>query len=133
MAACRRRRRRSRPQLAERIAHDTAIRVDVDLDSLVPGVVGRLRAGEASRDWTRIEELAIDALAELWDDELAESCALALADVHEYALLQAARVREAIGLLAEEGSDAWIARAVLHALGGRLAWKVCDAEGLLAG
>jgi hypothetical protein len=121
------------PQLAERIAHDTATRVDADLDSLVPGVVKRLRAGEASRDWIGIEELSIDALGGLWDDELRESCGLALADVHEYALLQAARVHEAIGLLAEEGRDAWIARAVLRALGGRLAWKVCDAEGLLVG
>jgi hypothetical protein len=120
------------PQLAQRIAHDTATRVDADLDSLVPGVVERLRTGEASRDWIGIEELSIDALVGLWDDELRESCALALADVHEYALLQAARVHEAIGLLTEEGQDAWIARAVLHALGGRLAWKVCDAEGLLA-
>jgi hypothetical protein len=121
------------PQLAERIAHDTAFRVDVDLDALVPGVVERLRASAGRRDWIEIEELSIDALGELWDEELYESCALALADVHEYALLQAARVNEAIGLLAEEGRDAWIARAVLHALGGRLAWKVCDAEGLLAG
>ncbi len=121
------------PQLAERIAHDTAIRVDVDLDSLVPGVVERLRASSGRREWIEIEELSIDALGELWDDELRESCAFALADVHEYALLQAARVHEAIGLLDEEGRDAWIVHAVLHALGGRLAWKVCDAEGLLAG
>ena len=121
------------PQLAERIAHDAAIRVDVDLDALVPAVVERLRASAGRRDWIEIEELSIDALGELWDEELRESCALALADVNEYALLQAARVHEAIGLLAEEGRDAWIARAVLHALGGRLAWKVCDAEGLLAG
>jgi hypothetical protein len=120
------------PQLAKRIAHDTAIRVDVDLDALVAGVVERLRATGGRRDWIEIEELSVDALGELWDDELRESCALALADVHEYALLQAARVHEAIGLLAEEGRDAWIARAVLRALGGRLAWKVCDAEGLLA-
>jgi hypothetical protein len=120
------------PQLAERIVHDTAIRVDVDLDALVPGVVERLHASAGRRDWIEIEELSIDALGGLWDDELCESCALALADVHEYALLQAARVYEAIGLLADEGQDAWIARAVLHALGSRLAWKVCDAEGLLA-
>lgn len=121
------------PQLAERIAHDTAIRIDVDLDALVPTVVERVRASPGRRDWIEIEELSIDALGELWDEELRESCALALADVHEYALLQAARVHEAIGLLGEQGRDAWIARAVLHALGGRLAWKVCDAEGLLVG
>ena len=121
------------PQLAERIAHDTASRVDVNLDSLVPGVVARLRESAGRRDWIEIEELSSDTLGELWDDGLRESCALALADVHEYALLQAARVQEAIALIAEEGRDAWIARAVLQALGGRLAWKVCDAEGLLVG
>jgi hypothetical protein len=120
------------PQLAERIAHDAAIRVDVDLDALVPGVVERLHASAGRRDWIEIEELSIDALGERWDDELRESCALALADVPSTPCSQAARVHEAVGLLAEEGRDAWIARAVLHALGGRLAWKVCDAEGLLA-
>jgi hypothetical protein len=117
------------PLLAERIAHDTAVRVD--LDALVPCVVERLRGSGGRRDWVVIEELSIEALGELWDGELCGSCALALVDVHEYALLQAGRVQEAIGLLEEEGRKAWIARAVLDALGGRLAWKVCDAEGLL--
>jgi hypothetical protein len=120
------------PQLAERIAHDTAVRVDVDLDALVPAVVERLRRSRGRRDWIEVEKWSIEALGDLWEDELRESCALALSDVHEYALLQATRVHEAIGLLADEGRDAWIAHAVLDAFGGRLAWKVCDAEGLLA-
>ena len=97
----------------------------------MPVVVERLGTSEGRRDWIGIEALSIDVVGQLWDSELRQSCAHALAEVHELSLLQASHVQAAIGLLDEEGRDAWIARAVVHDLAGRLAWNVCDAEGLL--
>jgi len=119
------------PELAMRVACDTAARVQVDLFELVPGVRARLRRSAGRRDWIETEALAFDALEALWDGELRESCLVALADVHESLLLQAVKVQEAIELVEQEGREAWISRAVLHELAGRLAWNVCDAEGTL--
>jgi len=119
------------PELAMRIACDTAARVDVDLAALVPGVRRSLRRSAGRRDWIETESLALDALAELWDAELADSCRLALADVHDLSLVQTAKIAEAVEALEREGRDAWIAGAVLHDLAARLAWNVCDDEGLL--
>lgn len=113
------------------IACETASRVAVDLSHMVAGVRRRLRRGGGRRDWIETDAFALDALVELWDSELRGSCALALADVHDLSLVQATRVAEAIHALEREGRDAWIARAVLHDLAARLAWNVCDEEGLL--
>jgi hypothetical protein len=119
------------PELAMRIACDTAARVQLDVSELVPSVRRRLRLSAGRRDWIETERLALEALSERWDVELRESCLLALIDVHEAALLQAAKVQEAIELVQQEGREAWISRAVMHELAGRLAWNVSEAEGTL--
>ena len=111
-----------------RIACDTAVRVQIDLSALVPVVRLRLRRSPGRRDWIEAEALALEALGEVWDAELRDSCLLALADVHEAFLVQAVKVREAVELVEREEQEAWISRAVLHELAGRLAWNVCDAE-----
>jgi hypothetical protein len=119
------------PDLAMRIACDAASRVDVDLAALVSPVAQRLRTSSGRRDWIETEEFALEALGGLWDGELRERCARALADVHEAYVLQAATVDDARQALKAEGRDAWIAGAIVFELAGRLAWKVLDAEGLL--
>ncbi|HST26281.1 MAG TPA: hypothetical protein VLJ76_09830 [Gaiellaceae bacterium] len=122
------------PELALRIACDTAARIDVDLAALVPAVRRSLRRSAGRRDWIETETLALDALdalVELWDAELAESCRLALTDVHDVSLVQTTKIAEASSALEGEGRDSWIAQAVLHDLAVRLAWNVCDEEGLL--
>jgi hypothetical protein len=119
------------PELAMRIACDTAARVQVDLSELVPGVRRRLRRSTGRRDWIETEAFALETLEGLWAGDLRESCVVALGDVHEGLLVQAAKVQEAIELVQQEGREAWISRAVMHELAGRLAWNVCDAEGTL--
>src|SRR5205807_2216953 len=66
------------PELAMRIACDTAVRVQVDLSELVPVVGLRLRRSAGRRDWIETEALALEALGQLWDGELRDSCLLAL-------------------------------------------------------
>jgi hypothetical protein len=119
------------PELAMQIACDAAARVHFDLAGLVPIVAGRLRDSSGRRDWIETEALALEALGGLWDGELRECCARALADVHEVYLVQAATVDDARQVLEAEGRDAWIARALVFELAGRLAWNVLDGEGLL--
>ena len=114
-----------------RIACDAAARVDIDLEALAPGVAERLRASPGRRDWIGTEAFALDALGAIWEHELADSCAVALAAVHELSLVQAGSVEEAMWALADEGREAWIAGAITHELAGRLAWNVLDREGLL--
>jgi hypothetical protein len=113
------------------IARDAAGRVHFDVARLVPVVTGRLRNSSGRRDWIETEALALEALGGLWDGELRKCCARALADVHEAYLVQATTVEDARQVLEAEGRDAWISRALVFELAGRLAWNVLDGEGLL--
>jgi hypothetical protein len=119
------------PELACRIACDAAGKIEIDLAPLRAIVTKRLEASTGRRDWIEAETFALEALDELWDGELRERCALALADVHEAYLVQAVRVHEAMQTLAAEGRHAWIATGVLHEFANQLAFGVLGGEGLL--
>ena len=149
------------PQDAERIIFDVSGRVEVDRDRLRELVGERFVPGaywhdliEAERVAGEVVEDALEAAmmgrrrgdrASLFyefnlDDRIPKDHLLrridgfvtaALADVHELYLVQAARVLEAQQDLHDNGSESWIARAVMHQQAFQLAWDVLEEKGLL--
>ncbi len=118
------------PQDAERIIFDVSSRVEVDRDRLRELVGDRFVSGAHWHDLIEAERVAGEVVADAWDD-ISGDCDLALADVHELYLVQAARVLEAHEDLHDNGAESWIARAVMHQQAFQLAWDVLEEKGLL--
>ncbi len=118
------------PEQAERIIFDVSSRVEVDRDRLQEQVGARFVPGAQWHDLMEAERVAGEVVGEAWDD-LSGDCDRALADVHELYLVQAARVLEAQADLHDNGSESWIARAVMHQHAFQLAWDVLEEKGLL--
>ncbi len=118
------------PQDAERIIFDVSSRVEVDRDRLRELVGDSFVPGAHWHDLIEAERVAGEVVDEAWDDMSGE-CDRALADVHELYLVQAARVLEAQEDLHDNGSESWIARAVMHQQAFQLAWDVLEEKGLL--
>lgn len=118
------------PKEAERIIADVCARVRVDEGRLRREIGDRFVPGEHWHDLMEAERIAGEILADAWGD-IAADCEQALADVRELYLVQAARVLEAHDDLRTNGSDAWIARGVIHHHAFDLAWDVLDENDLL--
>ena len=118
------------PDQAERIISDVAARVLVDKDRLRREVGERFVPGSHWHDLMKAERIAGEIVTGAWG-ELAADCDRALADVRELYLVQAARVLEAQEDLRTNGSDAWIARGLIHHHAFELAWDVLDENDLL--
>jgi hypothetical protein len=118
------------PADAERILGDLCSSVRVDRDALL----GRLRVafepGTHWHDLMEAERMATEIVADAWGD-IAADCDLALADLHERYLMQAARILEAQEDLAARGSESWVAGGVIHHQAFQLAWDILDEHGLL--
>jgi hypothetical protein len=118
------------PEQAERIISDVASRIEVDRARLRELVSARFVPGAYWHDLIEAERVAGEVVDEAWDDMSVE-CDRALADVRELYLVQAARVLEAQEDLHDNGSESWIAGAVMHQQTFQLAWDVLEEKGLL--
>ena len=118
------------PEYAERIISDVADRVRVDSERLRAAIGDRFVPGAHWHDLMEAERIAGEIVADAWGD-MAADCDQALADVRELYLVQAARVLEAQHDLRANGTDAWIARGLIHHHAFQLAWDVLDETDLL--
>jgi hypothetical protein len=118
------------PKDAEPITGDVSSRLSLDRDRLRKEVGERFSPGTHSNDLIEVESLAGDVVCNAWG-EIAFECDQALADVRELYLVQAARVLEAQDDLRQNGSESWIARAVIHREAFAIAWDVLEDRGLL--
>lgn len=118
------------PKDAERIIFDVSSRVELDHDLLRAQVSERFEPGAHWHDLIEAESVAGEVVLDAWG-EIAADCDRACANVRELYLVQAARVVEAQQDLHENGSESWIARAVMHQHAFELAWDVLDEKGLL--
>jgi len=118
------------PKDAQRIAFDVSTRIEFDQDRLRTTVSERFEPVAATNELIEAERIATGVVDDAWG-ELSLDCDRALADVRELYLVQAARVLEAQEDLHRNGSDSWIARAVIHHQAFQLAWDVLDERGLL--
>jgi hypothetical protein len=118
------------PQDADRIISDVASRIEVDRARLGELIAERFVPGAYWHDLIEAERVAGEVVEVAWDD-ISGDCDRALADVHELYLVHAARVLEAQEDLHDNGSESWIARAVMHQQAFQLAWDVLEEKGLL--
>ena len=118
------------PQDADRIISDVASRIEVDRARLGELIAERFVPGAYWHDLIEAERVAGEVVEDAWDD-ISGDCDRALADVHELYLVHAARVLEAQEDLHDNGSESWIARAVMHQQAFQLAWDVLEEKGLL--
>jgi len=118
------------PKDAERIVSDVSSRLSFDRDRLRKAVGERFSPGTHWNELIEAERVAGDVVCDAWG-EIAFECDRALADVRELYLVQAARVLEAQDDLRQNGSESWIARAVIHREAFSVAWDVLEERGLL--
>jgi len=118
------------PKDAERIVSDVSSHLSFDRDRLRKDVGERFSPGAHRDDLLEAERVAGDVVCDAWG-EIAFECDQALADVRELYLVQAVRVLEAQDDLRENGSESWIARAVIHREAFAIACDVLDDRGLL--
>jgi hypothetical protein len=119
------------PNDSERIVSDVSSRLSLDRDRLRKDVGARFSSGSQRDDLMEAERVAGDVVCDAWG-EIAFECDQALANVRELYLVQAARVLEAQDDLRQNGSESWIARAVIHREAFGIAWDVLEDRGLLA-
>jgi hypothetical protein len=118
------------PKDAERIISDVSSRLSFDRDRLRKDVGQQFSPSAHSEDLMEAERVAGALVCDAWG-EIAFECDQALADVRELYLVQAARVLEAQDDLRQNGSESWIARAVIHREAFGIAWDVLEDRGLL--
>jgi hypothetical protein len=117
------------PKDAERIVSDVSSSLSFDRGRLRKEVAERFSPGTHWNELIEAERVAGDVVCDSWG-EIAFECDQALADVRELYLVQAARVLEARDDLRENGSESWIARAVIHREAFAIAWDVLEDRGL---
>jgi hypothetical protein len=118
------------PELAGRIGHDVARRVDLDLEPIRAQLRSQLREASDEYIWERAERLAGEAIGRLWSAGLEDQCRHALDSVHEQYLLDAGHCLKTATVLEQERSESWIARAVIHQLAFDAVWDVLGEDEL---